>query len=98
MFLLKNQKLTPFLQMQHRYQPSHHGGGGSAVQIKGGSVIISNIKTNPQQVIITDYSAGVCVGSILISLMLDDVTVQERRTSHYCFLYLLFSKICLSPD
>lgn len=63
-------------------------GRGSAVQIKGASFIISNIKSNPQQVIITDYS----VDLILFGLTLDDVTVHEWRTSHYCFLYLLFFK------
>lgn len=75
MFLPRNQKLPPFrwrLQTPHRYQRSRRGGRGSALQIEGGSVIISDRKTNPQQVVIRDYSASLCVDSILLALMLDD--------------------------
>lgn len=67
------------------------------VQVKGGRFIVSNIKTIPQQVVITGYSASVGTHSTFSGLMLNDVTVQKWRTSRYCFLYLLVFKIlCLS--
>lgn len=67
------------------------------VQAKGGRFIVSNIKTNPQQVVITGYCASAGAHSAFSGLMLNDVTVQEWRTSRYCFLYLLvFEILCLS--